>query len=56
MSMLSPTRQPNYFAVRESGAKTGVHFRGFPITADRDGLICRQVAPSVRVLEIGAGV
>jgi hypothetical protein len=53
--MPSPIHHPNYFAVRESRAKTGVHFRSFPVTADRDGLMCRQVPFDARVLEIGAG-
>ncbi len=53
--MPSPTHHPNYFAVRESRAKTGMHFRSFPVTADRDGLICRHIPQNARVLEIGAG-
>jgi hypothetical protein len=53
--MSSPIHHPNYFAVRESRARTGMHFTSFPLTPDRDGWICRHVPPNARVLEIGAG-
>jgi SAM-dependent methyltransferase len=49
-------REPRYWEVRRFRAEVTQKFLEYPLTTDRDGLICSRILPVHRdVLEIGAG-